>query len=219
MDGQRPSPSRHRRSKRARTDKTPKGNERGRPPREEPILIAARRPNSPATYPKRRFIAASAAPRKSMATDGAKAAAGIEAMTNASSRGNGLSSSEEPNLRRAARIVQVQTVGPDDREKQRLKLIDRLLTSEGRVAITRAARELESAGFDFPVAQDVQLQLLEHIDESFAHQAIANLAQLLVDEVPIKRPLFEQRLRRLEQFAEDLETRQAAADLRRTLRA
>jgi hypothetical protein len=218
MDGQRHSSSRRRRSKRARTDNSPKGNERGKPPREEPILIAARRPNAPATHPKRRFIAASAAPRKSVTMDGAKAAAGIQAMTNASSRSNG-QSVEESSSRRAVRIVQVQTVGPDDREKQRLKLIDRLLTSEGRVAITRAARELESAGFEFPVAQDVQLQLLEHIDESFAHQAIANLAQLLVDQAPIKRPLFEQRLRRLEEFAEDIETRRAAAELRRTLRA
>jgi hypothetical protein len=31
--------------------------------------------------------------------------------------------------------------------------------------------------------------------------------------------LFEQRLRRLEEFADDAETRRAAADLRRTVRA
>jgi hypothetical protein len=125
----------------------------------------------------------------------------------------------EESRRRPVRIVQVQTTGPDDREKLRLKLIDRLLRSEGRVAITSAARELESAGFDYPIAQDVQLQLLEHFDENRAHQAICQLTLLLNEETPIKRPLFEQRLRRLEEFAEDAETREAAANLRRTVRA
>lgn len=219
MDGQRHSSSRRRKSKRARSDNTPKGNERGKPPREEPILIAARRPNAPAAHPKRRFIAASATPRRTTPGGSEAVATASPKRSAGSSRHPGQGSCDEPNSRRSVRIVQVQTAGLDDREKQRLKLIDRLLTSEGRVAITRAARELETAGFEFPVAQDVQLQLLEHIDEDFAHQAILHLTQLLVDEVPIKRPLFEQRLRRLEEFAEDPETRTAAAELRRNLRA
>jgi hypothetical protein len=93
------------------------------------------------------------------------------------------------------------------------------LASEGRAAISRAANDLIHAGFEFPVAQDVQLQLLEHFDEVRAFQALCHLTELLKTETPIKRPVFEQRLRRLEAFAEDQATRLAAADLRRVVRA
>lgn len=121
--------------------------------------------------------------------------------------------------RRAARIVQVNAAGPDDREKQRLRLIERLLTSEGRVAISRAANDLRLAGFEFPLNQDVLLQLLEHNDEALARQAVAQLRVLLESERPIKLPVFSQRLRRLEEVGEDPQTRKAAADLRRQIRA
>jgi hypothetical protein len=231
MDGQRHSSSRRRKSKRSRTESKPNGHNKGQA-REEPILIAARRPNAPSAYPTRRFIAASAVPRnsdgarpkplKQTNADGKSAVSGSDAAIQEVGRRR----SERPSARnddsgkhRAARIVQVQAAGPDDREKLRLKLIDRLLHSEGRVAITRAARELAEAGFEYPVVQDVQLQLLEHFDEGCAHQAICHLTELLNEEAPIKRPLFEQRLRRLEEFADDGETRQAAAELRRTVRA
>jgi hypothetical protein len=231
MDGQRHSSSRRRKSKRSRTENKPNGHNKGQA-REEPILIAARRPNAPSAHPTRRFIAASGVPRNG---DGAREKSAEQLAANGIAAGSELDAAREdvgrqrgdrPSARnddsgrhRAARIVQVQAAGPDDREKLRLKLIDRLLHSEGRVAITRAARELLEAGFEFPIAQDVQLQLLEHFDEGCAHQAICHLTELLNEEAPIKRPLFEQRLRRLEEFADDAETRQAAADLRRTVRA
>src|SRR5512133_515069 len=219
MDGQRHSSSRRRKSKRARTDNKPQGSEKGKP-REEPILIAARRPNAPAERPKRRFIAASAAPRRVDRVEDSPLQNQTRVGHPSSSAALRVASaSEDPASRRSARIVQVQSTGLDDREKQRLKLIERLLSSEGRVAITRAARELEAAGFEFPIVQDVQLQLLEHFDEAFARQALTNLASLLLEQAPIKRPLFEQRLRRLEEFADDADTRTAAADLRRTVRA
>jgi hypothetical protein len=130
-----------------------------------------------------------------------------------------LAAEPEAAPRRAARIVQVNSSGPDDREAERLRLIGRLLSSEGRAAISRAANDLVHAGFEFPVAQDVQLQLLEHFDEARALQALCHLAELLKDEAPIKRPVFEQRLRRLEAFAEDQTIRRTAADLRRVVRA
>ena len=60
---------------------------------------------------------------------------------------------------------------------------------------------------------------LQHFDEGCAHQAIRLLTELLNEQEPIKRPLFEQRLRRLEEFADDVETRLAAAELRRSVRA
>jgi hypothetical protein len=93
------------------------------------------------------------------------------------------------------------------------------MTSEGRGAISRAAREYEAAGFDFPDEQAVQLQLLEHFDEGRALRALESLAVLVRKEPPLKLPIFEQRLRRIEEYAEELATRDAAAALRRTLRA
>lgn len=204
MDGQRPNALGRRNRKRSRQDNKPQKTQR----REEPILIAARRPDAPAIRPQRRFIAASAVPIR-----GAQASGPLEPSV--------LVPEAVPEAvpRRVARIVQINTTGPDDKEAARLKLLGRLLASEGRAAISRAANELMIAGFEFPVAQDVQLQLLEHVDEGLVFLALGHLAELLKLETPIKRPLFEQRLRRLEQFAEEPATRQAAADLRRTVRA
>jgi hypothetical protein len=187
------------------------------PPKAEPILIAARRPDAPPARPPRRLIAASASPRG----NGSKAAAPLD---NSEHRINGRNGhAPDPSAseaqRRAARIVQVNAAGPDDREKQRLRLLERLLTSEGHVAISRAANDLRLAGFEFPLNQDVQLQLLEHNDENLARQAITQLKILLESERPIKLPVISQRLRRLEEVGEDPLTRKAAADLRRQIRA
>ena len=121
--------------------------------------------------------------------------------------------------RRAARIVRASNTANDVEEKQRQRLLERLMTSQGRLAITRAAREYRQSGFEFPVEQDVQLQLLEHVDEELARAAIAALTGLFESEAPIKKPVLEQRLRRLEEYADELATREAAADLRRALRA
>ena len=59
------------------------------------------------------------------------------------------------------------------------------------------------------------LQLLEHTDETHVKSAIDVLATLLVSELPKRRAVLESRLRRIEQFAEDADTRRAAERLRR----
>jgi len=215
MDGQRHAYGATRKRRR------PKHNS---PPKAEPILIAARRPDAPPARPPRRLIAASASPR----SNGSKANTGAINLDrdvngnghNGHVRENGTNTANGGDAqRRAARIVHVNASGPDDREKQRLRLLDRLLTSEGRVAISRAANDLRLAGYDFPLNQDVQLQLLEHNDENLARQAIVQLRVLLESERPIKLPVFSQRLRRLEEVGEDPLTRKAASDLRRQIRA
>jgi hypothetical protein len=124
----------------------------------------------------------------------------------------------EPAPKRSARIVQPKSGLGDEREKLRAKLLSKLLTSEGRGAISRAADELAKAGFEAPAEQQYQLQLLEHFDESRARDAMQALAALLEREPPIKRPVLQQRLRRLEEHAEEQLTREAAATLRRNLR-
>ena len=92
------------------------------------------------------------------------------------------------------------------------------MMSEGRGAISRAAREYREAGFEFPLDQEVQLRLLEQFDEDRAREAIDTLTELLQQQEPIKKPVLEQRLRRLEEYAEEEATREAAAALRRAIR-
>jgi len=126
--------------------------------------------------------------------------------------------SAEPQARRAARIVVVARPDDDARVRERARLLDRLLRSDGRGSISRAADAYLNAGFDFPREQAVHLQLLEHWDESLARATIEVLREILVGEAPLKRPIFEQRLRRLEDMAEEESTRHAASELRRALR-
>lgn len=173
----------------------------------EPVLIAARRPGSPRIEkPTRRMKAASAKPRpvRTVAPEAPK---------------SGVQASEEPARRREARIVQAKVSEVDDREKERRKLLAHVMNAEGRSAISRAAENYFAAGFELPAEQEAQLKLLEHFDESRARAAIEVLSRLLQTERPRQVPLFDQRLRRLEDHADEASTRDAAAVLRRALRA
>ncbi len=124
----------------------------------------------------------------------------------------------EPAARRTARIVVATRPEDDLKLRERARLLDRLLASDGRGSISRAADDFRKAGFDFPSEQAVHLQLLEHLDESLARDAIEALREILAREAPLKRPVFDQRLRRLEDMAEEELTRSAASELRRALR-
>jgi hypothetical protein len=93
------------------------------------------------------------------------------------------------------------------------------MDSDGRVQISRAADEYLGCGFELPDRQDVYLQLLEHFDEERARQSITAITRLLAKESPLKRPVLDQRLRRLEEYADEPVTRSMAAALRRTIRA
>jgi len=196
MDGQRQrSGGRRRRRKNRAEAKTPT----------EPILIAARRPNAPLSpRGNGRVAVASARPaRKAEPTETAAAAPAPELRAP---------------VRRAARIVQPVAADTDERERLRLRLLDRVMLSEGRGAISRAANEYREHGFEFPAEQEVQLQLLEHFDESCARAALDTLTGLLETEQPIKKPVLDQRLRRLEEYADETVTRDTAAALRRAIR-
>jgi uncharacterized protein YdhG (YjbR/CyaY superfamily) len=87
-----------------------------------------------------------------------------------------------------------------------------------QIAVTRAANAYKKGGFQFPEEQPVQLALLEHTDEAEVCNALDVLTGLLDEQPPIKLPVFEQRLKRLEDGAENPETRRRAAELRRVLR-
>jgi hypothetical protein len=151
-----------------------------------------------------------------------EASAGIAASSNGASAlleaPNGNAPSPRTDVRRrAVRIVKApeQTVAPDNREQ---RLLERLMRSQGRVAISRAANELWESKFKAPRQQEVQIQLLEHENEHRARDAVFVMAELLQRESPVQRPILDQRLRRLEEFAEDPITRDAARALRRSMR-
>ena len=88
-------------------------------------------------------------------------------------------------------------------------------SAEGRPAVSKCANEFLRAGFTFPDEQDVHLKLLEHADEGRVAAAIESLSTLLVGEPPKRRAVLESRLRRIEEFAEEEATREAATKLRR----
>lgn len=179
-------------------------------PLPEPVRIAARRPNSPLlSKAPPRTVAASATPRKKHDLTNADVEKPDEPLT------------PKPPLeapRRAARIVTLGAGAQDERRLEQQRLLARLLSCEGRGAISRAADEFLRNGFDLPDEQEVHLQLLEHFDESRARESLLTMARLLREQSPIKRPVLDQRLRRLEEYADEQATRTLAADLRRAIR-
>ena len=62
------------------------------------------------------------------------------------------------------------------------------------------------------------MKLFEHSDEAEVCSAFGVLVTLLDQQLPIKLSVFEQRLKRLEDGAEEAETRTRASELRRVLR-
>lgn len=189
------------RSSRRRRKKTPAKQEAA----VEPVLIAARRPGSPRLEkPTRRMKAASARPRTIQEP--------TEAQVKVKAAGDDLTQK-----RREARIVQRREDTVDATEADRRRLLSQYMASEGRSAITRAADNYFRAGFEIPREQEAQLKLLEHFDESRARQAIAVLKELIKLDPPKQLPLFRQRLRRLEDHADEPTTRQEAEALRREL--
>ena len=119
--------------------------------------------------------------------------------------------------KRAARIV-TSPAALDDTELERRHLLERLLDSVGPAAVTRAANAYRKGGFEFPEEQPTQLKLLEHTDEDEVCRALEVLTTLLDQQAPVQLPIFEQRLKRLEDGADSPETRSRAAELRRALR-
>jgi len=166
--------------------------------RPEPEILSARRPAAPASGPPPPESEPGDALPDGFASD--------------------VPPADERPRSRSARIVSAERHDPDARLVERERLLGRLLSSEGRGAITRAAEQYAKAGFEFPAEQPVQLQLLEHHDEAVVRRAIEALRAIVASEPPLKRPIFEQRLKRLEDSAEEEGTRVAASELRRVLR-
>jgi hypothetical protein len=128
------------------------------------------------------------------------------------SAGDPQGTAPESGGRRVGRVVVTARV-LDPKEAERERLLERLLTAEGRPRITSAADAYLAAGFTFPLHQDVQLQLLEHRDEAVIREAIEGWHQLLDDEEPKRRAVLESRIKRIQELADDAETKSAARRL------
>lgn len=115
------------------------------------------------------------------------------------------------------RIVLPPPPQDDPRTTERQKLLSKLLVAQGRPNVSKAADDFVRAGFSFPDDQDVHLQLLEHANEDHVRSAIDALAALLAGQLPKRRAVLDSRLRRIEEYAEDVSTREAAARLRRSV--
>jgi hypothetical protein len=121
---------------------------------------------------------------------------------------------------RSGRIVTRVAGALDERTLERDRLLGKLRAAEGRPAITRAANELFKASFELPEDdQHVHLQLLEHTEEARVRDAIARLATILEQEPPKRFAVLDSRLRRLEEFADEAETRDAATAMRKRIKS
>jgi hypothetical protein len=176
------------------------------------VLIAARRPDSPRLVQRKgkgRPVAASASPSPRATPESSPAETPSKPDASAAPQVT----------RRVARIVRASEDSLDDRERERRRLLERLLTADGRGAVSRAANAYLDGGFALPDEQAVHLQLLEHFDEGRVRDALSAMTRLLGEQPPIKRPVLDQRLRRIEEHADEAPTRSLAAELRRTIRA
>lgn len=118
-------------------------------------------------------------------------------------------------VKSAPRIVLPPNPNADPRNAERRRLLNKLLTAAGPGAVSKVANEFLAQGFEFPADQEVYLQLLEHVDEQRAREAIHVLSKILAGESPKKKHVLDQRLRRIEDHAEEQCTREAASALRR----
>lgn len=117
--------------------------------------------------------------------------------------------------RSSVKMVTAPPREADPRAAERSKRLAKLLAAEGRAAVTKAADDFAGAGFVLPPEQDVLLKLLDHANEDRIRESLTSLAAVLADEPPKRRALLEARLRRLEDHAEEKDTRDLASSVRR----
>jgi hypothetical protein len=119
-----------------------------------------------------------------------------------------------PSTRTLAKIV---ATTPLETDPVKERLVGRLLAAEGSRAVTIATDALEGAGFAVPEDPAVSLRMLEHPDEGRVRRAVEVLARLAEEGKAERRAVLDARLRRIEEHAEEAQTRDAAASLRRSL--
>jgi hypothetical protein len=116
---------------------------------------------------------------------------------------------------RSARIVSASGQDPTGASSSASACSLGSLSSEGRGAVTRAADQYLRAGFEFPLEQPRAAPAARASGRGAGTGRVETLRGIVVSEPPLKRPILEQRLKRLEDSAEEAETRAAATELRR----
>jgi hypothetical protein len=125
----------------------------------------------------------------------------------------------EPKLTKLfnTKIITPRAPSTDPRVLEQERLVAALLLASDHSSVTRATEALLSAGHPIPDTQEAHLQVLEHKDEARVRASLEALDVILSREPAKRRPVLEQRLKRLEEFADDQATRDAASLLRRKL--
>jgi hypothetical protein len=91
----------------------------------------------------------------------------------------------------------------------------KILAASSTKAISDSIEAFLNAGHTLPDDQEVFLQMLEHRNEERVRDAIGQLERLLMGQLPKRKPVLVQRLKRIEEHAEEPATRDAANQLRR----
>ena len=116
---------------------------------------------------------------------------------------------------RAPKVVDSSTpeveAGPSRRQDQ----LRKILAASSTKAISDSIDGFLNAGHTLPDDQEVFLQMLEHRNEERVRDAIGQLERLLMGQLPKRKPVLVQRLKRIEEHAEEPATRDAAGLLRR----
>lgn len=107
------------------------------------------------------------------------------------------------------------TDGATPASNKRQDLLRKINNAKGSKAISDAVEAFLTAGHTLPDDQEIFLQMLEHRDEQRVREAIEQLERLLAGQSPKRKPVLVQRLKRIEENADEAETRDAAATLRR----
>jgi hypothetical protein len=115
------------------------------------------------------------------------------------------------------KMVALRPLETDPTTMEKRRLLFAITYAEGRSSIQKAIDAYLAAGFPIPDSQEFHIQMLEHSDESLVRESLDRLCALLAKEPPQRRPVMDQRARRLEQFAEEPATRESACALRRKL--
>ncbi len=115
------------------------------------------------------------------------------------------------------KIVTPRPPSTEPRVLERERMVAALLAALDRSSVTRATEALLAAGHELPDTQEAHLQVLEHTDEGRVRASLQALDAILAREPAKRRPVLEQRLKRIEELADEPATREAATALRRKL--
>ncbi|MFO0651333.1 MAG: hypothetical protein U0326_34225 [Polyangiales bacterium] len=114
------------------------------------------------------------------------------------------------------RVVEAAADDVEARAAQkRQDLLRKINAAQNPKAISDTIDTFLHSGFTLPDDQEVMLQMLEHRDEERVREALSKLDFLLMGQLPKRKPVLVQRLKRLEEHAEEDSTRTAAGTLRR----